>query len=222
MNMIAERTGGRAFYNTNDIKGAVRRTISDTSSSYLVGFYPDHGNWDGQFHELKLRVNTPGLVLRFRKGYFALPTPPDSVDETRRALGDALWSPVDATSLGIQVRVGRINDSSRRLDVGVKLDPGELLCREVDTRHTGSVDAIYLQLGPGDAVVAADPLTYKLDFDAKQYKTVLYTGYELKASLSIRPATRSLRVVVRDGGSGVLGSVTIPLARFLSPQDASN
>src|SRR5688572_24741343 len=49
MNELAERTGGRAYYNTNDIGGAVRQTIEDSRTNYVLGYYPDSGNWDGRF-----------------------------------------------------------------------------------------------------------------------------------------------------------------------------
>ena len=41
MNTFAERTGGKAFYNTNDIHGAVRKAIDDSSVTYVLGLLPD-------------------------------------------------------------------------------------------------------------------------------------------------------------------------------------
>jgi len=222
MNLLAERTGGRAFHNTNDIRGAIQRTLAESRFTYLVGFYPDHGSWNGQFHELKLSVKKRGLVLRYRKGYFALPDPPDTTAEAHDAFQAAVWSPVDATSLGIQARILTIDTALRKLDLRVNLDASQLRFGQLNGQHSGSIDAIYLQLGPGDAIEAADPLSYNLDFSEKDYQEILHRGYELRARLLIRPTTRMLRILVRDGSSGALGSVTIPLARFLPPQTATN
>jgi len=218
MNLIAERTGGRAFYNTNDIKGAIRRTLSESHFSYLIGFYSNDTKWDGQFHELKLHLKESGLVLRYRKGYYALPDPPNTVSEARDALQAAFWSPVDATSLGIQVRVHALEPSTRKLNLRVNVDANQLRFNKVDGKYKGNIDAVYLQLGPAETVVAADPLTYKLDLAEKDYQTIMEHGYELKAPISIRPTTKTLRVFVRDGASGTMGSVTIPVAKFLLPQ----
>src|SRR5262249_16176468 len=44
MQEMADRTGGRAFYNTNDIDGAVRNSIDDGSTYYTLGYYPDNKN----------------------------------------------------------------------------------------------------------------------------------------------------------------------------------
>jgi VWFA-related protein len=218
MDLLAERTGGHAFHNTNDIQGAIRRTLSESRFTYFVGFYPDHGSWNGQFHELKLRVSKPGLVLRHRRGYFALSDRQDTSAEAQSALQTALWSPVEATGLGIQARIQAIDLAARKVELRVNVGASQLRFGAADGHHKGNLDAIYLQLGAGDVIVAADPLSYKLDVSEKEYQAILDRGYELRAPLLIGPTTKTLRVLVRDSASGALGSVTIPLARFLPPQ----
>ncbi len=215
MNLLADRTGGHAFTSTNDIKGAIRQTIADGQFTYSIGYYPDHGEWTGKYHTLQLKVKKSGAVLRYRKGYFALADPPSNAAETHTALASAVWSPVDATSLGIQVRIETIYLATRKLDMRVKLDLGDLRLKLEDGRRKGSVDAIYMQLGPQDAVLGIEPLTYKVDLNEDGYRSALKTGYELKAPLAIQPTTKNLRVVVRDSTSGLLGSVTVPLEKFL-------
>jgi hypothetical protein len=214
MSLIADRTGGRAFYNTNDIEGAIRRTLSESHFSYQLGFYPNDTKWDGQFHELKLHVKESGLVLRYRKGYNALPDPPNTVSEARDALQAAFWSPIDATSLGIQVSIHTVELSNRRLNLRVSVDANQLRFDKVQDKYKGNIDAVYLQLGPEGTVIAADPLTYKMNFGEMDYQAILRQGYQLAAPLSIRPTTKTLRVFVRDGTSGAMGSVTVPLAKY--------
>jgi VWFA-related protein len=222
MDLLANRTGGHAYYNTNDIKGAIRRTLGDSRFTYTIGYYPDHGNWNGEYHTIQLRAKKNGAVLRYRKGYFALADPPENAAATHYALQAAVWSPVDATSLGIEARVEAIYSATRKLDLRVKVETGDLRLKEADGRRRGSVDAIYMQLGPGDAVLGVEPLTYQLDFGEKEYQAALAKGYELKAPLTIAGPTRNLRVVVRDAASGFLGSVTVPLERFLPAVSAGN
>jgi hypothetical protein len=72
MEELASRTGGKAFYNTNDIGGSVRRAIEDTKVSYVLGFYPEEADIDGKYHELRVQVpGRKGLELRARQGYYA-------------------------------------------------------------------------------------------------------------------------------------------------------
>ena len=218
MGVIAARTGGRASYNTNDISGAIRRAVDESKYTYLLGYYPDHGEWNGAFHEIKLHVKKPGITLRYRRGYFALADDNKSNSESQAVLLSALWSPVDATSIGIQAKVESVDMVTRKLGVRVRLDTQELRFSEVNEQHVGSVDAIYFQLGPGDAVLATEPRTYAMDFNAKDYQSTSQAGYDLLASLAIQPETRELRIVVRDENSGAIGSVTVPIERFIPPK----
>ncbi|HEU0138118.1 MAG TPA: VWA domain-containing protein [Bryobacteraceae bacterium] len=72
MEELAARTGGRAFYNSNDLKRAIETAIRDSELTYTLGFYPDAADMDGKFHELKVQTKRKGVRLRHRKGYLAL------------------------------------------------------------------------------------------------------------------------------------------------------
>jgi hypothetical protein len=131
-------------------------------------------------------VKKRGLVLRYRKSYFALADLADSATEADYALQAALWSPVDATTLGIQAKIQTIDLGTREMDLRVNVDASQLLLGEADGHRTGNIHAIYLQLAPGDVVVAADPLTYKVDVSEKDYQAIVDRGCELKAHQRFR------------------------------------
>ncbi|HVG91793.1 MAG TPA: VWA domain-containing protein, partial [Alphaproteobacteria bacterium] len=71
MNDLAERTGGRAFYNGNNLENAVRESINDGSSYYTLGYYPENHDWNGAFRKIQLKLQRSGVKLRYRIGYFA-------------------------------------------------------------------------------------------------------------------------------------------------------
>ncbi len=52
--LLADRTGGLAFFGNNDIRGAVRRAFDDGRYAYNIAFYPNHGAWDGKFRTIKI------------------------------------------------------------------------------------------------------------------------------------------------------------------------
>jgi len=52
MELIAAQTGGVAFHDTNDIRGAISKALEDSEASYTLGFYPDSGRLDSSFHTL--------------------------------------------------------------------------------------------------------------------------------------------------------------------------
>src|SRR5262249_23951721 len=72
MNELAERTGGRAAFNTNDLARAIRRAVDDGRVTYTLGYYSTDAKQDGRFRDIKVTVDRPGAAVRARKGYFAL------------------------------------------------------------------------------------------------------------------------------------------------------
>ncbi|HEY7404699.1 MAG TPA: VWA domain-containing protein [Candidatus Angelobacter sp.] len=72
MEKVAEETGGRAFYNRNDLGNAVRESIADGATYYTLGYYPTNKSWDGHYRKINIHVTRPGVTLRYRLGYYAL------------------------------------------------------------------------------------------------------------------------------------------------------
>ena len=72
MQEMADRTGGKAFYNTNGIDGAIRKSIEDGSTYYTLAYYPENKNWNGKFRKIHVKVNRSGVKLRYRLGYYAV------------------------------------------------------------------------------------------------------------------------------------------------------
>jgi VWFA-related protein len=60
--LLADGTGGKAFYGTNDVAGAIGSAFDDGRYTYTLGFYPNHGTWDGRFRGLKVSLNVPGFT----------------------------------------------------------------------------------------------------------------------------------------------------------------
>ena len=69
---IADKTGGKAYYNRNDIDNALGDGIEDGSTYYMIGYYPQNKNWDGRFRKIEVKTRRTGIKLRYRTGYFAL------------------------------------------------------------------------------------------------------------------------------------------------------
>ena len=67
---MAEQTGGRIFYNRNDLGTAVQEAMQDGEVSYTLGFYSQHEKADGSFHMVKVKVDRVGVDVRHREGYF--------------------------------------------------------------------------------------------------------------------------------------------------------
>ncbi len=71
MNELANRTGGKAFINTNDFSAAMGGALDDGANYYTIAYSPSDPTWDGRFRGIEVRLRQKGYTLRYRKGYFA-------------------------------------------------------------------------------------------------------------------------------------------------------
>ena len=73
INSLAVDTGGMVIFNINDIGTALDEIAVDTNVYYVLGYQPANTKYDGRFREIDVRVRRPGVQIRARKGYLALP-----------------------------------------------------------------------------------------------------------------------------------------------------
>jgi VWFA-related protein len=70
---ITSATGGALIRHTNDLFGALQRIDNDMRSYYLLTYRPSNTNFDGAFRTITVKSTRPGVTLRFKQGYFAVP-----------------------------------------------------------------------------------------------------------------------------------------------------
>jgi VWFA-related protein len=212
--LLADRTGGKAFYGSNDIAGAINSAFEDDRYTYTLGFYPKHGTWDGKFREIKITLPIAGAHLRYRRGYFATPERSETEASMKQDLQDAARSPLDATALGIAVTTKAIPPASARmLQLQILLDPKQFLLHDQDKHRVGALDLLFLQKDGSGNFLAAEKQHFGIDFKNKEYDALSKSGLILQRRVAISTTSVQLRVVVRDADSGALGSVSIPVSR---------
>jgi VWFA-related protein len=220
MKELAERTGGRAAYNTNDLARAVRRAIDDARVTYTIGYYSTDETQDGKFREIKVKVNRPHLDVRHRKGYFAL-KPSDNTAKTRKhEVRSAVWSPLESTALALNARADFIDQPEpNTLSVFVQINPAGIGFRKDGDRWKAELDIVYVQKdahGTAQGNGVADTLS--LAFTDANYAKVMKDGLIRQRRFARQPAAVTLRIVVRDVASGSIGSLTIPFSQVAQPE----
>jgi len=80
LEVLPDRTGGRAVMNTNGPDTAVPEIFHESDSYYLIGFRPADTSANGKFHRITVKTTRRGLDVRARSGYTAAATidPADS------------------------------------------------------------------------------------------------------------------------------------------------
>lgn len=70
---IASATGAFVIKNQNDLLPGLRRIDRDSREFYTLVYQPTDKTYDGSFRRIKLEVLKPGLRVRHRAGYWAIP-----------------------------------------------------------------------------------------------------------------------------------------------------
>ena len=70
---VARNTGGESLQ-SNSLDLVIRRAVSQSTATYLLGYSPAPLRHDGKFHKIAVRVRGKGLHVRARNGYWA-PSP---------------------------------------------------------------------------------------------------------------------------------------------------
>src|SRR5579859_2968214 len=220
MDEFAKRTGGRAFYNTNDIQGSIRKVVDDSRLTYLLAYYPANTKWNGEFHKIKVKVDRPALRLQYRDGYSALPEEPPAAPASLKALSAATLSPLDATAVACVVK-----------PVVQKTPPGQppavVMQYWIDARNItltpaadgwqGSITLVAAEIGSrGESLKAVSHLISFHVTPAKR-EDFLTSGVRFNELVPIVPNAERIRVVVRDDPTGMVGSLSVPLDRVLPP-----
>jgi VWFA-related protein len=223
MNTFAERTGGKAYYNTNDIHGAVRRALDDSRVTYVLGYYPTNTNWDGKFREIKVRTDKAGVHLRYRMGYYALPDEPTTEDEKERLINTAEWSPLESTDLGIEVIVDPVAAASgREIQAQVRIASNQLRFEKTENHWKDSLEVVWVEIGPTGQSLGTIKKTVGLDVLQEAFDLLVSKGISFGQTLKVRDDAIELRLVIRDAGSGAIGSVNIPLTRLFAKAAATS
>jgi len=216
MEEMASRTGGKAFYNTNDLKKAIRDAISDASTTYTLGFYPANENYDGKFHKFTVKAEHAGFGydVRYRKGYFDFQNKPTDERMRKTEIADAVLSPLDSSALGVSVGTARTdkpapNSMVMRLMVDA---PGIGLSQQGDLMK-GQLNVFIVQKNDRGNQFNGQQDKIELTFSKDKYEKLMKDGALIlpDRTVPLVPQATQLRIVVRDEASGTLGSITVPL-----------
>jgi len=71
MDVIADSTGGRAFYNTNGLREAMDAAVRQGSEYYTLTYAPSNSKADGSERNIKIELKEPGYQLSYRRSYLA-------------------------------------------------------------------------------------------------------------------------------------------------------
>jgi len=201
MRDLADGTGGVAFVNGNDIQAAIGKAMSDADVSYTLGFYADTSAADG-FHELKVKVDRPGLDVRHRKGYFSTPIKAPTETDVAATLHAIAASSLDATAIGLIAAM----DSSR---LALRINFEDLSLEAQNGKWTGAVDIGYVSESADGRVLASATKRVTFDLTDEAYVAKRREGLLLEQIIEPKNGVSRVRIAVLDEHSTATGSLSV-------------
>jgi hypothetical protein len=212
---IARETGGRAYFNQNDIRVGVQRAFEDSRESYTLGYYPENKKYDGKYRQIKVKVKRDGVEVQCRRGYYAIdPTQVKGYNpelEVSSALGDAVPSTLVAFTARV---VPSAENRSAKGKVGVDflVDASTVSTEDASGGGKKVNVAFYAAVFSPDGKMLGNR-SMKVDqaFDANTYQQIAQHGLLLHMDLDSRPGRNQLSLGVQDNRTGLVGSIRAPM-----------
>jgi VWFA-related protein len=212
MNSVAEQTGGKAFYNTNDLNRAIRDSMEDGSTYYTLGYYPENKDWDGRFRTISVKVNRSGIKLHYRQGFFAV-EPKDYAKQDPKILAVDLGSALDisnpvATGLPFQaVVIPPSAQNGNKIQINFGVDPHAIGFElKADGLQHAAVDCGVRAYSKTGESLKLQGNTFTAALAPEQYQKVMKAIFPCNQSLDLPPGEYLLRLAVRDTTNGLIGT----------------
>lgn len=84
-------------------------------------------------------------------------------------------------------------------------------------RWTDTLDETWAELNSFGEQVGTISKTIDLSRNEDDYKKLLHDGFTYSKTLVLAKDAAEVRLILRDAGSGAIGSVIIPLSRLFAP-----
>jgi VWFA-related protein len=210
--VMTRGTGGELYESFNDLGVAMSQMLRRTSVTYVLAVEPEKGA-DGGYRRLRVALNAPlrGARLVHRPGYYP-PKPYAEEDPIEKLLAAAnqVMSGEESDGVGAAVLAAPFRSAGEKayVPVLIEVDGPSLLAGPQPAALP--VEIYAYALDEGGAVHDFFTRTVGLDL-AKVGSPLRQSGLHLFGHLDLLPGDYSLRVLVRNGASGVSGLKVLPL-----------
>jgi VWFA-related protein len=216
---MAHDTGGELYQNFNDLNAAMGQLMHKTSVTYVLTVQPQDVKPDGAYHKLtiELKNGARGTKVTYRPGYYA-PQPFGKENGVAKMLSaaNALQEGNAAGSVNVNVIAPAYRSATPKAYVPVLIEAdGASFFTGADPAATGAVPIEVYAYAMNEAGEVQDYFVQSMGLDpAKAGPALRQTGFKFFGHVELPPGEYALRVVVRNGATGVFGSrvetITVP------------
>jgi VWFA-related protein len=212
---LAQDTGGRSFYDTNDFGQAFQEVQKQNSSYYLLGYSPTNRRSDGRFRRIRVEASRPGVKIQARPGYFAPKnfrqfTAEDKEMQLQQAV--ELDTPFVDLPFVVETAYFRRPDNRFNVVLAAKIPGSAVSFLQKSGRHETEFDFVWRLTDPSNRVVGVLRDTLPVKLQGEGYEQVLSGNILYEGEIALPPGKYQLKALVRENASGKLGTFEQPLS----------
>jgi VWFA-related protein len=208
---LAADTGGKAFFDNNDLARGIVNAQKAVSDYYLIGYYTTNTAQNGHFRRVKITTSaTANAALAYREGYYANKEfGKFNATDKERQLEDALMlgDPITELTVAMEVNYFQLNRAEYFVPVTVKIPGRELtLAKRLGAEHTviDFVCEIKDEVGGVTVSNLRDNVNIKLtDATAAELSQ---RPIEYSTGFTLLPGRYNIKFLARDDETGRIGT----------------
>lgn len=216
---LAKETGGDLQENFNDLSQATARVLRRTGTSYVLSFQPQDLEWNGEYHEIEVRLTQPLRRARIfhRPGYYAPePTRDRLLSEWRVDVAEMVLTAEEVEELQVATLAEPLSVEAGqwRVPVVVDLPWADLMPERKRGRDKAALEVQAFAIDTDWQIQGFFASGFRLDLG--QLEGYLADGgVRVFGELSLPPGDFQLRTLVRNLRSG---EVSVSTRGLLVPE----
>jgi VWFA-related protein len=210
--VFVNETGGKLFYNRNDVDAEIARSQQLGSEYYTLTYQPHEGDEDGKFRRIRVNVRDRNLQVITKAGYFA-PVKGEQVDPQHQMMVDlAHAARADVPFNALNVKIGAVvrRPDTRTVQFTVVLNLKNLDWQAAeDGKSTAKLTLAAASLTQYRDVLSSRVERVTLSRAADDRTPPEQQATRLTITIPVPRKTRSVRVVVETEEGGRIGGTDV-------------
>jgi VWFA-related protein len=210
--VFVNETGGKLFFNRNDVDAEIRRSQQLGSEYYTLTYQPHDGNEDGKFRRIRVNLRDRNLQVITKAGYFA-PVKDAQVNPRQQMLVDisqAARSAVPFTALDVKIAALVRHPDTRTAELAIVLNGKDLDWQPAaDGKTTAKLTLAAVSLAERREILSSRVEYVTLARVTEDQTPPGQQIARLTVTIPLPRKTRSVRVVVETEKGGRIGGTDL-------------
>ena len=231
MEQLAADTGGKAFYNTNDLNAAMMHAIENGAHYYTLVYTPTNKKMDGSYRRIEVKTTAGKYNLAYRRGYNADDTQTADAKSSAAPLHALLISGMpSATQVLYGVRVlavtpqpapdakregknAKLTGPTTRYSIDFMVRWSDVaLETAADGTHRGKIQASLLAYDRDGNAVNWTGVTQGMALKPEIFAAIQKSGVPMHLEIDLPSSAAYLETGVYDWSSGKAGTLEVPVS----------